>query len=40
MEKTHYATISDVCSLSGHLKITDNESMCPNMALVIDSWLQ
>lgn len=40
MEKTHYATISDVCSLSGHLKITDNKSMCPNMALVIDSWLQ
>lgn len=40
MEKTHYATISDVCSLSGHLKIIDNKSMCPNMALVIDSWLQ
>lgn len=40
MEKTHYATISDVCSLSGHLKINDNKSMCPNMVLVIDSWLQ
>lgn len=40
MEKTHYATISDVCSLSGHLKITDNKSICPNMTLVIDSWLQ
>lgn len=30
----------DVCSLSGHLKITDNKSICPNMTLVIDSWLQ